>query len=254
LYKYFSKTLFCGKQALYLPSCHSTNLVAAEQIRQKKLPEGLLVYTGYQSKGRGQMGNTWESSPDQNILMSLVLHPNFLQVSEQFYLSQICALAITDALAMVHPHPWQIKWPNDILTGNQKVAGILIENLLAGNYISHAILGVGMNVNQQHFTEPRATSLALKASRVFDTDEVLETVLLQIEKWYIRLKNHQYKRIEESYFDRLKGFETWENYTSGGKTFEGKITGIEAGGKLVLQLRDGTVQNFDFKEIRWTES
>lgn len=249
--KYFSKTLFCGKQALYLPTCHSTNLVAAEQIRHKAVSEGFLVYTGFQSSGRGQMGNAWESAPDQNILMSLVLQPHFLRVQDQFFLSMACALALTDALNLYHKGPWLIKWPNDVLMEDQKIAGILIENFLSQDHLAHAILGVGININQAQFEHPHASSLSMLASQFFDTEEVLETVLLAMEKWYIRLKNHQLRQIEDSYYERLKGYGTWEKYRSGIETFDGKITGVKAGGKLEVELRDGSSKSFGIKEIQF---
>ena len=116
-----------------------------------------LVTAEYQSGGRGQAGNSWESERGQNLLFSLLLHPTFLPATHLFALSELIALSIRDAvlhtLAAPHP-PITVKWPNDIYAGDCKLGGILIENELSGHAVSRSIIGCGLNVNQTTFRFP----------------------------------------------------------------------------------------------------
>src|SRR3569832_1308747 len=127
------KTLFIGQNAIYVKSLASTNSYASDLLRQIELSEGSLIYTFEQQKGRGQRGNSWESEPNKNVTLSLVLHPQFLEPSQQFLLTKITSLAVADLMAEIlasiqHAHRIQIKRPNEKKKGEQKNARNLIEN------------------------------------------------------------------------------------------------------------------------------
>jgi BirA family biotin operon repressor/biotin-[acetyl-CoA-carboxylase] ligase len=158
------ETLFIGRQKLELEEVASTNSFALNLIRENKASEGCLISARSQSGGRGQQGNTWESESGKNLTISIVLNPNFLPVGRQFALSQIISLTVA-ALAeecIGNKAPVKIKWPNDIYAGDQKIAGILVENVLRDHAITASVLGIGLNVNQEAFlTAPRATSLSI---------------------------------------------------------------------------------------------
>src|SRR3569832_312153 len=144
------KTLFIGQNAIYVKSLASTNSYASDLLRQIELSEGSLIYTFEQEKGRGQRGNSWESEPNKNLTLSLVLHPRFLHPFQQFLLTKITSLAVADLMAEVlafanKSHKIHIKWPNDIYVDDKKIAGILIENYLRENTIQHSVIGVGIN-------------------------------------------------------------------------------------------------------------
>ena len=123
------KTLFIGQNTIYLKSVDSTNSYASELLRQNNVPEGTLIYTFEQTKGRGQRGNSWESEPNKNIALSLVLHPSFLSADKQYLLSKITSLAVADLLAEMlessaKENKVKIKWPNDIYISEKKIGGI----------------------------------------------------------------------------------------------------------------------------------
>ena len=124
------QTLFIGKNLLFLHEVESTNTYAMNLLRNVNVIEGTIVYTDNQTKGRGQRGTVWSSNIGQNIISSIILKPTFLSIENSFYLSKITALAIYDVLTDIltsGQYDIKIKWPNDILVNQQKIAGILIE-------------------------------------------------------------------------------------------------------------------------------
>ena len=142
---------------IHLPEVRSTNTWMLDALAQgTPLADETVVYTMRQTAGRGQMGNSWEAEPDKNISFSMLLCPTFLPIREQFVISQLCSLAIVEALDEIaaeqgiRPEDLRlcIKWPNDIYAGDMKLGGILIENRLVGTTFQHCVLGIGLNVNQ----------------------------------------------------------------------------------------------------------
>ena len=127
----------------------STNTCAAE-MPSNQLTDRMVILTWRQTQGRGQVGNSWESAPDSNISMTVVLKPERLEASRQFAVSMVIALGCFDFVSRYTDNV-SVKWPNDIYVGNKKIAGILIEHKITGMYIGNSICGVGLNVNQEHF-------------------------------------------------------------------------------------------------------
>lgn len=174
------RTLFIGQNIIHLKSVDSTNSYASELLRQNSIPEGSLIYTFEQTNGRGQRGNVWESEPNKNISLSLVLYPTFLNADKQYLITKITALAVADLMAeILEPEEKKgrikIKWPNDIYINDKKIGGILIENTLRDNTIQSTILGIGININQTIFkTTKNSTSAALIANKLFDFINIIE--------------------------------------------------------------------------------
>ena len=130
MYKILANTVFLGKDIIYLTECHSTNDEALERLRRREISEGSIIFTDNQTKGRGQRGNVWLSQAGMNITFSLLLKPNFLIPSEQFYLNMIISLSVVE-LFLGYSDDMKIKWPNDILhQSDGKIGGILIENII----------------------------------------------------------------------------------------------------------------------------
>jgi len=118
--------------------------------KQKVLEEFTTVTSEFQTSGKGQRGNSWEAEKGKNLLFSFILYPSFLEVKQQFLLSQLISLSIKEEL-----DKWtkdiSIKWPNDIYWKNRKICGILIENDIEGHTFSRCIAGIGLNINQEKF-------------------------------------------------------------------------------------------------------
>lgn len=249
-----SNSLFVGKVACYEPTIDSTNSAATRLLSKSNPTEGMVLYTDHQSAGRGQIGSRWQSAAGQNLLLSIILYPKFLLVTQQFKLHQVVALALCEALSahLSDPTLLRIKWPNDLYYGDQKMGGILIENTLRGASIQHTIVGIGLNVNQIHFGADlqRATSLRLITGKEQDRKALLGTLCETLERYYISLKNQGYKALAEAYRERLYGYQIWRNYQRlpSGTRFRGKITGVTPSGHLQVQTAHGTNQ-YDFKEL-----
>ena len=146
---------------IHLNETHSTNSYLRELImREKEQPEGTVVITDYQTAGRGQKGNSWESERGKNLTFSILLHPNHIPPGKQFILSQLISIAIVGVLKEYDRH-FTIKWPNDIYWKEKKIAGMLIEVDLTGSSLSNAIIGIGININQRHFKSDAPNPVSL---------------------------------------------------------------------------------------------
>ncbi|PLK45042.1 biotin--[acetyl-CoA-carboxylase] ligase [Emticicia sp. TH156] len=243
------KTLFIGKNTIYLPSCHSTNDVAAEKIQNEKIFDGTLVITSDQTAGRGQRGNTWETMPGQNITMSVILKPDFLSAADQFNLNIAVSLGVHLFLSKYIQAGLTVKWPNDVYVCNRKMGGILIENSLAGSRLSHSIVGIGLNINQLSFSNSKVISLRLATKQdEFDLEALVGELCVCLEKYYLQLRNGHIAEQKKEYLQHLFRFEETHYYTSNGERFAGKIIDVAPNGALMIEV-NGEVKYFDFKEV-----
>jgi BirA family biotin operon repressor/biotin-[acetyl-CoA-carboxylase] ligase len=249
------KTLFIGQNSIHLNAVDSTNSYASELLRQIKPAEGTIFYSFEQQKGRGQRGNSWESEPNKNLALSLVLYPTFLNADMQFLLTKITSLAVADLMAEVletsdKTEQVSIKWPNDIYVNDKKIAGILIENVLRENSIQSSIIGIGININQTIFSSiVNATSLILHTGKIVDLIQLIERLCEFTEARYLQLKANKLKNIDSTYLERLYKINEWTSFISNSQIFEGKITGVSAIGRLQVELRTNELKEFDLKEI-----
>lgn len=249
MHKIFAKTLFIGKNIIYLPACHSTNEVAEELLRSGKTPEGTVIYAEHQTQGKGQAGNVWVSEPGKNITLSIILKPHFLQVTQQFYLNIIASLTILDLMSGFMTKPLAVKWPNDILCENEKICGILVKNHVRNKKMENTILGIGLNVNQTNFEVEKATSMKSVEGHTFDRKKLTIYLLQVFEKRYLQLKTGKLNQLKEEYLNTM--YWLGENHTfHDGNEFSGKIIGIDKAGRLIVQKEDG-IKHYDFKQIRY---
>lgn len=250
MYKILAETLFLGKELIYVPSCHSTNDLALEKLKEPDTKEGLLIVSGHQLSGRGQRGNVWQSVPNQNLLFSLILKPKWLSANKQFYLNIISSLAIKKTIEQLNlPKKLEIKWPNDILIGRQKVAGILIENSLRKMNLESSVVGIGLNVNQKHFEGLNATSLRFNQEIEFLLSDILKMLILQIEKYYLLLRAEKYAELKAEYLASLYGFRQEVRLRSETE-FVGQIIDVDDDGMLSI-IGNGVLKKFNFKEIEF---
>ncbi len=232
-------------------SLASTNDKANELISRNELSKPSIVICSEQKNGRGQQGNYWESAPYKNLTFSLVLFPDTLEPSLQFYISKVVALALTDYLAG-ECDDVSIKWPNDIYVRQKKIAGTLIENTIKGNQISHSIVGIGLNLNQSEFLSnaPNPVSLRQITNKIYDIDTVLFAILKNLENRLTQL-NSDRKSIDNQYLAQLFGFGQIRKFNSRSKDFYGRIVGVEENGLLCLEDDSGQKKHFAFKEVSY---
>ena len=252
MHKIFTKTVFVGKKVLFLPSCHSTNAIASQLVNNHDTTNGQVVITDYQTEGRGQRGNSWESEPGENILISVLFDVSFLDATESFQLTIMASLAISDSLNEYLPTKTKIKWPNDIYVDNRKISGMLIENNIVSGTIESTIVGLGINVNQSHFAEKKATSLKLECKQKINKNEFLELCILNLEKRYFQLRKSGIRDMKKEYISRFYWVDEIHVFKSDGEYFNGKILDVDNSGKLRLELEEGQ-RVFDYKEIEFVK-
>jgi BirA family transcriptional regulator, biotin operon repressor / biotin---[acetyl-CoA-carboxylase] ligase len=251
LLKIQPKTFFVGKNLIFLPSCHSTNDIANEIIQNKEFIDGTVILTDHQTAGRGQRGNAWESNIGQNILMSLILKTTFLSLEKSFDLSITVAVSVLEALQTLRIQNASIKWPNDLYINEKKTGGILIENSISGNKMSHSIVGIGINVNQTKFENKRATSLCLELKEEQVSREIIvEKICESIESNLDLLKSGSFKKIKEKYLLNLFGKDQLRVFKSEKGIFEGEIVGISDQGHLKI-ISQNEEKYYNIKEIEY---
>lgn len=252
MYKIYPKTLFIGQIVQYLPSCQSTNDEAADAIAHERASEGLIVITDRQTAGRGQRGNHWQAEPAQNLTFSLVLRPAFLSPPEQFWLNMAVSLGIADALDPLTGSRLRIKWPNDLYVDDQKLGGILIENIVQGHTLAWAVAGIGLNINQVTFSYPTATSLQalFPLPGNYNLPGVLTMLAESIERRYLQLRAGQRESIRAAYLQRLFRYQEAHYFRAQGVLFRGTIIGVDPTGHLAIQV-DDEVNYFGFKEVEF---
>lgn len=238
-----------GKQLFYYPSCNSTNQVAAQLIQQKKAQPGALIFSEFQTRGRGQQQKSWESAPGDNLTFSLVLFPE-LAVKHFFRLNILVSLAVSEALNTYVKDEVKIKWPNDIFYHDQKLGGILIQNNLQGTNIKSSVVGIGINVNQFHFNYPRAISLANIRHQVIDREEVLNEILMRLENKLKELLTDDLGKLERKYDARLYGKGVTRTFEDDSRLFQGEITGVDQKGRLAINVKNEP-RYYNFHEVRY---
>jgi BirA family transcriptional regulator, biotin operon repressor / biotin---[acetyl-CoA-carboxylase] ligase len=252
LYKIPAKTLFLGKNMIFVPECHSTNDLALQLSQTPNWMDGTLFITDNQTAGRGQRGNIWLTEPGKNLTFSFLLKPR-LPVIEQFYLTLFVSLGIRDYVTSRVTQKVQIKWPNDVIVDNKKLGGILIENQLAGNSIASSVIGIGLNINQREFPLPTATSMSCLSDQSFILDNELDLLLASLERRYLQLKERKLEQLRNDYLSALFRMNELHDYELRTKRFKGKIMGVDALGRLQVEI-DNAIKVFDNKEIQYVIS
>ena len=171
------------KNHIQLDVVSSTNLYLRKLIIDKSINENILVSTNYQEKGRGQRSNIWESEKNMNILISfLYVHPT--NNYDLFKFNMLISLAIYDFLSKYFKTGLKIKWPNDLMINNKKIAGVLVQNI-ESNFKS--IIGVGININQKEFKNfsPQATSFSNELNKEFNRNVLILELMNNFENYLI---------------------------------------------------------------------
>jgi len=252
LYNSIQDTLIIGKKVIYLPTCHSTNDIAAEIVHAGLFEEGTVVITDSQLKGRGQRGTTWLAAPGENLTFSIILTPLFLPLGDQFLISQTVALAIS-SYASQYSDDVKIKWPNDIYMKGKKICGTLIENSVQGMGIASSIIGIGVNINQTVFENQRASSIRRQTGNLFVLTEEFGKLIRSLDAFYLRLKTmSQSKIIRNQYLENLYGYNDTVRFLYKNQVVEGSVTDVAPQGRLCVKLAtEEEVLQFDLKEIEW---
>lgn len=214
-----------------------------------------VAVTDFQDAGRGQKGNTWESQSGKNLLFSILVHPHRVDASNQFIISQAIAMAVVESVAHAVPDQkdmFTVKWPNDIYWKDSKLAGILIENTIMGEGISHSVVGVGLNVNQEKFVSDAPNPVSLKNITGYDCNKesLLEGILCRFIELMEGLSNES-EQLNNNYCNRLYRREGWHTYCDSEGCFEAQIAGVALDGRLELRTQKGEHRLYEFKQVSY---
>jgi BirA family biotin operon repressor/biotin-[acetyl-CoA-carboxylase] ligase len=231
------------------------------------------IRADYQTAGRGQAGNSWESERGKNLLFSTLLRYPEVEASEQWRLSMLVAVAVREAIGEALKlsgdeeigQELAIKWPNDIYYKDKKVVGILIENILSGRNIAYTIAGIGINVNQTEWLSNAPNPLSIKqiTQKEYNIEEILQHFLTAIQKW----ETEPTDTIRTEYINHLYRRTGWHSYVErevstaptsiiqGGNNIEGAFDAewvdITQQGEWVVRLKNGQEKKFHFKQVRF---
>jgi BirA family biotin operon repressor/biotin-[acetyl-CoA-carboxylase] ligase len=245
--------LFVGQNLVSLKEVDSTNTFLKNILSNSKpVPDGTVIMAETQHAGRGQRENTWHAEPGKNLTFSLLLKPGFLSAQQQFDLTRAVSLGVYDALYPLLRDSLKIKWPNDIYYGDKKLGGMLIENILHGSQIKSAIIGIGLNVNQENFPDNavNATSIKNILQRDYELKNILAEICNNIEAYYLHLKAGRIEYIRNTYLNRLYWLNEPRQFKSNGQVFEGVIKNVKDNGLLVVD-QNGSEQAYNLKEIEF---
>ncbi|CAM3449372.1 putative biotin--[acetyl-CoA-carboxylase] ligase [Flavobacterium longum] len=223
-----------------------------KELSQNPATENFTVVTAEsQSAGRGQMGTTWMSEEGKNLMFSVLVKDFASDASQLFTLNVAVALAVCEVVEKHDIESVSIKWPNDIMSADKKIGGILIENSFKPNGEIVSVVGIGLNVNQQDFSAlPKAASLHTVSGRTFNRDELREGIVERIIRNVHFIAEHA-DVLWKAYHEKLfkvgvpAAFERAD-----GHRFMGMIKSVTRDGKLELQLEDDSRKLFNIKEIQ----
>ena len=227
-----------------------------ELLAVEALAEGSLVWTDYQSAGKGQDGNHWETEGGMNLLFTAVYSPVFLDPARQFLLSEMASLAVHGLISAILPNRRVfIKWPNDIYVGDKKIAGILIRHSLKGNRLQRSLIGIGLNVNQVAFSPelPNPASLKTLTHQTFSRENLLEDLIRRMRLLYTALRTGEFARYERQYHTALYRLNEKAAYRIEGKTAQGIIRGVDMLGSLILEF-GGETKAYGMKQVEYLPS
>ncbi|WP_430613479.1 biotin--[acetyl-CoA-carboxylase] ligase [Flavobacterium sp. JP2137] len=235
-----------------LDATPSTNIYLKELLAQMPLENYTVVVTENQTQGRGQRGSKWVSESGSNLTFSVLIKDLLLRAEDVFTLNILVSVGIIKALENLKINSLAVKWPNDILSGNKKIGGILIENIFKSNGDVVSVVGIGLNVNQKNFIDyPQASSLSVVAGCDFDKAVLLREIVAQLIFFCNKCRHHGADEIWGEYHRLLFKKDVpsmFELPTK--KRFLGMINAVTPLGELQVIKADQSTHHFRLKEIK----
>lgn len=237
----------------HLHETDSTNRVCKDLAQEGKNTDWV-VWTDFQTAGRGCGSNTWESERGKNLLFSILCHPQNVRAMHQFMLLEAMSLALKESLEpYVHTGNLSVKWPNDIYWNDRKLAGTLTECSLSGQELKWCVIGTGLNVNQRAFISdaPNPISLFQICNNEFELQSLLVRILSQFSIYLDLIENTKYEALHKAYMTTLYRREGFHEYRDSHGIFRAKIIDVEHEGTLILQDSTQQTRRYQFKEVQF---
>ncbi|GAA6530308.1 biotin--[acetyl-CoA-carboxylase] ligase [Segatella asaccharophila] len=216
--------------------------------------EMTVVVADYQSAGRGQGTNSWESDPGKNLLFSILVHPVNVPVARQFLLSMAGAVALKQVLDQ-YAGVFTMKWPNDIYWRDKKISGTLIDTSLSRQHIRDCIFGIGIDVNQTEFHSdaPNPISLCQITGKEISREDLLKKIIKTFQDVLKMIDDGDYTDIAALYHQSLYHGKGYHRFQDQKGIFEAGIVEVEDDGHLVLHDHEGVIREYAFKEVRFLD-
>jgi BirA family transcriptional regulator, biotin operon repressor / biotin---[acetyl-CoA-carboxylase] ligase len=234
-----------------LNAIDSTNDFLKALASNQKVENFTIVTAKSQWKGRGQMGTQWQTEESKNLITSILIKKTISNTELIFVLNIAVAISIIEALKNFKIPDLSIKWPNDIMSGNKKIAGILIENNIKESGKIQSIVGIGLNVNQTNFSNlPKASSLKVITGADYDIEEILFKIIDEIKLNIVTIKSENSEMLWQKYHNLLFKIGkpvVFENANQ--EKFMGIIQKVNKNGQLDVMLEDDSIQSFGIKEV-----
>ena len=249
--------MFFGKKSNFktkfinLDETGSTNDYFRNYVPGKN-EEMTVVSADYQTGGRGQGTNTWESERGKNLLFSILIHPTQLAIGRQFVMSMAEAMAIKEVLDE-YADGITVKWPNDIYYKDYKIGGTLIETKISAGHINDFVIGTGLNINQEVFKSdaPNPISLKMITGKEQKPEKILKKIIEKFDENAEILRNGGYGEISEMYHACIYRRDGFHKYRDKDGEFEAAFVEVEDSGRLILRDHDGVIRDYMFKEIEF---
>ena len=234
-----------------LNAIDSTNSFLKEMAQTSTLENFTVVVANAQTKGRGQMGTSWLSEANKNLLCSVFVRFDSFPISHQVLVNYAVSIAIVNVLKSYQLQKVMIKWPNDILSSNKKICGVLVENVMQKDEIKSSIIGIGLNVNQINFpTNFNATSILKETNVATNIDAFLKELIDELKIQISYITDASTNVLKKNYLKLLHKKNTPTMFkNSEGTLFMGKIIGVSPVGKLQIELDDDSIKEFGIKEV-----
>lgn len=235
-----------------LDAIDSTNNFLKELIKKQEVENFTVVVANAQTNGRGQMGTLWQTEEGKNLIMSILLKDLTVQVEGIFLLNAMISVAVVEAISSFLIPNLSIKWPNDIMSANKKIAGILIENSIKPDNSILSVVGIGLNVNQTQFVDlPHASSLLLQTGQFFSIELVRDKIIERVRQLSAYVVNQEGDHIWDLYhkylFKKNKPMVFEDNEEN---RFMGMIDSVTRNGLLQVVLENDEIRYFSIKEIK----
>ena len=210
-----------------------------------------LCWAGFQTKGRGQHQNRWNAAAGKNLTFSIYKVFEGFSLGQSFLLNAAVCVAVVEALKEIGLFDTKVKWPNDILSANKKIGGILIENSTQSKSIKSSVIGIGLNVNQIDFEGlPQASSLMLASGKKWELEAVLKQLLFRL-----RLVFDAFEQGERASFLAPYNALLWQRkepseFSRGEHSFLATLMGVEKNGKALIELPNREQHAYSFNELK----
>lgn len=238
-----------GRKIIFKESLDSTNNYAANLLKEGLLVDGTVIVSGEQTAGKGQRNAQWHAEPYKNIIFTCFVQYVNLSVDSQDAITHFVSLAIVDFLKEKNVLA-EIKWPNDILIGNSKISGVLIENQLKSHRCVSSIIGIGINVNQTTFGDWNATSMQSQTGIEYDIQTLVFSLIEKLQFRFQQIQALDFNTLKTEYLNLLwlKGQES--DFEDQNGIFKGNIQGTDELGRLLIE-NNGALKSYELKEIKF---